>query len=702
MRTVPTVLLSLALVPGLMALPTMAAPPPEVRPVAPEVERIPLSAGVDGTALREEGQESAEAAAQAAATGVVPAPRTTTMRALAQAPVLLTDEIPAADFGAVGLTWAGNVDDGTTFTVRVREEDGWSEWEPLGITDEGPDEGSAEAAAARQGTSPLLTDGADAVQVRVDNVSRTLPEDLVLELINPGEAPADSGVPMPAASANAASPGIITRAQWGADERLRKGTPTVMTEVKALTLHHTAGSNSYTQAGAIQQIRSIYAYHTQSLGWNDIGYNWLVDRYGRIFEGRFGSIDGPVQGAHAGGFNSFTQGMSVMGNFETGSVPSAVTGSLGRLSGWLAARYGIDAQGTTRLTSAGGTSKYAAGTTVTLRTIFGHRDTGSTACPGRNLYPQLGTIRDAAARVANQGQTVRLAGADRYLTAIAVGKEAAPSSTEAVLVSGHQSALVDGLVAAPLASNRGAPLLLTAPTTLTASTRSELQRRGTRTVWVVGGTGAVSNTVITQLRNAGVTTVHRLSGPDRYATAAAVAARVGAPQRRAVLASGTSLVDAATAGGAAAAADRPVLLTQRDRMPAATLTAVRDLRLTSAHVVGGTGVIHGAVETQLRGAGVTPYRQNGRDRYETAATLARTFATAAGTTHVVVASGYDVNLVDSLTAGSLGRLTLLTKPGDLPPATTSAVTAFKPRRVYIAGSTGAVSQYVANRLGGMI
>ena len=118
-------------------------------------------------------------------------------------------------------------------------------------------------------------------------------------------------------------PAIVSRAAWGADESLRSASASYMGSVDVAIIHHTASTNAYSDATAAAQIRSVYAYHTASLGWSDIGYNFLVDRFGRIYEGRAGGVDRAVQGAHAGGFNSGTVGISALGNYQEASAPGA-------------------------------------------------------------------------------------------------------------------------------------------------------------------------------------------------------------------------------------------------------------------------------------------------------------------------------------------------------------------------------------------
>jgi peptidoglycan hydrolase-like protein with peptidoglycan-binding domain len=293
--------------------------------------------------------------------------------------------------------------------VRVKEAHGWTAWERLGVPDEGPDTTTGEGTQARVGTAPLLTPGATAIQVRVDTATGATPADLRVTTIDPGTSPADDdltrAVPAASASAAARQPTIITRAQWGADESLR-GSITLNTTVKAITIHHTAGSNSYTQDTTAAQIRGIYAYDTITLGWADIAYNFLVDKWGRIYEGRAGSITKPVRGAHSLGFNTDTMGISALGNYETASAPAVMVDSMAKVAGWKLSQYGVNPASKVTLTSQGGTgTKYAAGTTVSIDAVHAHQNTFATACPGKYLYPQMATLRSKAATYASTSST---------------------------------------------------------------------------------------------------------------------------------------------------------------------------------------------------------------------------------------------------------------------------------------------------------
>jgi hypothetical protein len=191
-------------------------------------------------------------------------------------------------------------------------------------------------------------------------------------------------------------PSITTRRGWGADEGIRKGGFRYTKKVKAAFVHHTATGNSYTCAQAPSVIRGIYRYHVLSSGWRDIGYNFLVDKCGKIYEGRAGGVAKPVMGAHTLGFNSNSTGIAVLGTYSSKKPSAAAVRAVARLTAWKLGLYGVNPKGTTHLTSGGG-NLYAKGRKVRLHTISGHRDGFATSCPGRRLYAKLGSARSAAA-----------------------------------------------------------------------------------------------------------------------------------------------------------------------------------------------------------------------------------------------------------------------------------------------------------------
>ena len=201
------------------------------------------------------------------------------------------------------------------------------------------------------------------------------------------------------AVASAGEPAIVSRAGWNANEEIVRAAPIIAPVLRLAIVHHTAGTNSYTRAEAAAIVRGIEYYHVKGNGWNDIGYNFLVDRFGTIYEGRGGGIDRNVIGAHAQGFNAGTVGVSLIGNFSSAVPTVAQQAALVRLLAWRLDVAHIDPRSTVVYTS-GGNAKFRAGKVVILRAISGHRDTGPSECPGAGAYALLPGI---ARRVAATG-----------------------------------------------------------------------------------------------------------------------------------------------------------------------------------------------------------------------------------------------------------------------------------------------------------
>lgn len=193
-------------------------------------------------------------------------------------------------------------------------------------------------------------------------------------------------------------PRIVTRKGWGADERIRESGHAYTKSVRVAFVHHTAMSNNYRCAQAPSIIRGMYRYHVLSSKWRDIGYNFLVDKCGTVYEGRSGGVAKPVMGAHTYGFNTNSTGIAVLGSYDKASPPAAAVDAISRLTAWKFGLFGVNPGGTNTLVSGGGT-KYKKGKTVRFRTISGHRDGFNTACPGTRLYGKLGAARTGAARM---------------------------------------------------------------------------------------------------------------------------------------------------------------------------------------------------------------------------------------------------------------------------------------------------------------
>jgi hypothetical protein len=200
----------------------------------------------------------------------------------------------------------------------------------------------------------------------------------------------------PPAQAMTRRPGLVTRAEWGARESLRNCGPSYAPAVRVAFVHHTANSNAYSRAEADDVVRAIYRYHTGTLGWCDIAYNFLVDRYGVVYEGRYGGVDQPVVPAATMGFNAGSTAVAAIGNFEYARVPDAVVRAIERLLAWRLDVAHVHPRAFVWLRSAGSTGgKYPAGTWVRFPTIAAHRDAGFTDCPGDFLYARLPAVREA-------------------------------------------------------------------------------------------------------------------------------------------------------------------------------------------------------------------------------------------------------------------------------------------------------------------
>src|SRR3954451_10565503 len=196
-----------------------------------------------------------------------------------------------------------------------------------------------------------------------------------------------------AAQAQSPQPGMVMRDGWGAQNCPPRSAPQYG-QVKAAYVHHTVSVNDYSREEAPDIVLSICRYHRNSNGWNDIGYNFLVDKYGTLYEGRAGGIGKAVVGAQAQGYNSQTTGIANIGTYSDVPVSQEAMNSMAALIRWKLPLHGAPTAGTTTLTSAGGdTNRYPSGRTITVDRIIGHRDTNNTECPGGALYGQLTQLR---------------------------------------------------------------------------------------------------------------------------------------------------------------------------------------------------------------------------------------------------------------------------------------------------------------------
>ncbi|MHC3472472.1 peptidoglycan recognition protein family protein [Streptomyces sp. 7R007] len=209
-----------------------------------------------------------------------------------------------------------------------------------------------------------------------------------------------------AAAHRAARPAIVPRSVWAeaggaADTAARTPPPPHYDDrVVAVFVHHTDSPNDYDCADTPRVIRYLAAGQTGARQWDDIGYNFLVDRCGTIYEGRAGGVDRPVTGAHTQGFNHRTAGIAAIGTFTAGvPVPRAMLDAIAALAAWKLGLAGVDPRGTARLVSSNSLSRFPAGTTATLPALAAHSDGYMTSCPGASLTARLPEIRQRAARL---------------------------------------------------------------------------------------------------------------------------------------------------------------------------------------------------------------------------------------------------------------------------------------------------------------
>lgn len=319
-------------------------------------------------------------------------------------PALTVSRTGTEEFSLVGVTWA--YDPTVTETevrIRARSVAGtWGEWSEIVVQDPGQSAPETPGARVRGGTEPVWTGPSAGIEAEVVTRSGGQPRDVRLDLVDPGTSAADTVAGTPQAQDGAAAaldmPPVHSRAEWGADERVRTWEPEYAPTIRAATLHHTAETNAYTAAQVPAMIRAIYRYHAVSRGWGDIGYNVVVDKFGRLWEGRYGGLESTVVGAHAGGFNTGTFGVSMLGNYDQVDMTPPTVDAVAAFIAWKFSLFGLDPRADTTLTSTGGgTSRYSPGVSVTLPTIFAHGDVGHTACPGRYGHARLPEIRAAVA-----------------------------------------------------------------------------------------------------------------------------------------------------------------------------------------------------------------------------------------------------------------------------------------------------------------
>ena len=301
---------------------------------------------------------------------------------------IVDDEQVESEFSIdfVGVFYDGDVEGGS---IRFRHGETWGAWPELehdGVETEG--RWASELAAGLD---------ADGYQVRVPAEARKARA----VAINTTDGPTESVAGTLAATADLGcsdTSTIVTRCEWGADETLMTWAPEFFPTQK-LTVHHTATANG--DADPAATVRAIYRYQAVDRGLGDIGYQYLIDEQGRVYEGRYSGNDAysahdaagtkVVTAAHIGGYNSGNTGIALLGTLTSVDAKPAARGALEQLLRELVSRHRIDPHGASVYVNP------VNNTTKKVANIAGHRDWAATECPGGALYAQLPALRNAPA-----------------------------------------------------------------------------------------------------------------------------------------------------------------------------------------------------------------------------------------------------------------------------------------------------------------
>jgi len=301
-------------------------------------------------------------------------------------PRALQAATPPMHFNMLGVHWAGS---GSVEYRTHRLHGAWREWRSVD-DDARPDVGSLERNRTWRDGNLDWAGASDDVQFRTRGEVRRLRAYYLWSRV--------TTAPLRRLSF-AGTPRIVTRSLWQADEKIKRAKPRYAPAIKAAVVHHTAGTNSYSAAQAAAIVRGIEIYHVKGNGWDDIGYNFLVDRFGTVYEGRWGGLERNVVGAHAEGFNVGTVGVAMIGNYSSATPPAAQQDAIVNLIAWRLDVAHVDPLSTVAFTSTGN-PRYRSGRVVTLRAVSGHRDTGPSECPGNRAYALIPGLTSRVAATA--------------------------------------------------------------------------------------------------------------------------------------------------------------------------------------------------------------------------------------------------------------------------------------------------------------
>lgn len=499
---------------------------------------------------------------------------------------------------------------------------------------------------------------------------------------------------------------VFTRADWGANESWRSWRA-YRGEVTGAVVHHTATANDYSPEAVPSILRSIYRYHAISLKWGDIGYNVLVDNFGRAWQGRAGDFwHYNTVGAHASGVNAWTFGISVLGNYTDFRPSDAAVDTVSRVIA-----YKLKPTGLNPLELQ--TTIHKGKGTITVPVVSGHRDVGATACPGNAFYEFLPTLRQMVAEYisqpgdpikvpdytllqqnqVNMGIPTVLAGQDRVGTSIEIARHAFPQGSRTVYLANAVNT-ADALAGGSLTD--GPIVLVSAKRDAQAAVANYVREAKAAKVVALGGPGAVSNAVLNTVAT-GVAT-ERIGGHDRVETSALIARHAAEtrPASAVFLAEMSRGVDALAAGSLTAG---PVILVPTNgKLPAVVTQTIAAINPAKVVALGGPGAVSDAVLSQAA-VGRASERIFGADRYQTAREISK-YQFPQGSAHVYLASG--TNPVDAVAGGVLTDGPILLLPNargkSLNGSIAAEIVRLQAHTATALGGPGAVAQEQINQV----